>query len=65
MLVALVPFLGWINWFNNIFIAFGWVFGLVAVIRNTKNNIAIAGLIICTIVLIIGTTRLIAGGGII
>lgn len=64
MVLALIPLLGWINWFNLPLAATGWVVGLVALIKGKSTLVAIIGLLLCSMVLLIGTARLIAGGGI-
>ncbi|MBT9174078.1 MAG: hypothetical protein DDT21_02489 [Syntrophomonadaceae bacterium] len=64
MVLALIPLLGWINWFNLPLAATGWIVGLVALIKGKSTLVAIIGLMLCSIALLIGTARLIAGGGI-
>ena len=65
MFVALVPFLGWMNW-GVIPVA---IIGLIISIAATatakeKRDPAIAGIILCGIAVLVGGFRLILGSGI-
>lgn len=67
MLVGLVPCLGSLNWLNIPFSFIGLIIGIVALSNAPpdKKGAAIAGVILCAIALLLGTMRLIAGGGIV
>jgi hypothetical protein len=63
LLLGLLPFLGWTNWFTTLPIAtLGAVFSGVATAR--RSNIAVAGLVISIIVIGVALVRLTIGGGI-
>ena len=63
LLLGLLPFLGWTNWFTTLPIAIlGAVFSGVAATR--RSHIAVAGLIISIIVIGVALVRLTIGGGI-
>jgi len=63
LLLGLLPFLGWTNWFTTLPIAIlGAVFSGVAAAR--RSNIAVAGLAISIIVIGVALVRLTIGGGI-
>lgn len=67
MLVGLVPCLGSLNWLNIPFSFIGLIISIVALSNAPpdKKGAAIAGTILCAIALLLGTMRLIAGGGIV
>jgi len=65
MLVAIIPFHGWLNWFLVPFVCIGLVTSLMGVQRNNGRVLGFIGTIVCSIVLIISAIRLIIGGGII
>ena len=65
MLIGLIPFLGWFNWFTSLPAAFlGAIISGVAAARH-KSGLAVAGLIISALVFFISLVRLFLGGGII
>jgi hypothetical protein len=66
MLISLIPFLGWLNWFTTLPLAVaGAAFsGLGLARKNPISGIAIAGLIISILVFVIGVGRLFAGCGV-
>ena len=65
MFIGLIPFLGWINWGVIPIAAVGLIISIVAIASEKENRgLGIAGLILCTIALLIGIIRLIIGGGI-
>lgn len=57
MLLAFIPLLGWLNWFNIPFAIVGLIF---SVISKSKG-----GTILCIVAVIFGMIRLALGGGII
>ena len=67
MLLALIPFLGWGNWFVIPFAAFGALIAAVgiAVTAREKRGRAKAGLILNGIVILVAIVRLNLGGGLI
>ncbi len=66
MLISLIPFIGWLNWFTTLPLAVaGAAFsGLGLTGKNRVNGIAIAGLIISILVFVIAVGRLFAGCGV-
>jgi hypothetical protein len=63
MLIGLIPFLGWINWFTTLPAAVaGAVLSGVSVSRS-RGGIGVVGLIISLIVFVIAIGRLALGGG--
>lgn len=57
MLLGMVPFLGWLNWFNIPLAIVGLVISIIG-----KSN---GGMIICGLAVLFGMLRLLMGGGII
>ena len=67
MVVALIPLLGWGNWFLIPFAALGAVIAAIgiAVTRTGHRGRAKAGLVLNGIVIVVAVTRLSLGGGIV
>lgn len=67
MVIALIPLLGWGNWFLIPFAAVGAVIAAIgiALTREQNRGRAKAGLVLNGIVIIVGIVRLGLGGGII
>ena len=67
MILALIPLLGWGNWFLIPFAAVGAIIAAVGVLFSGagKNGRAKAGLILNGIVIVVGIARLSLGGGLI
>ena len=67
MVFALVPFLGWGNWFLIPFAAIGAVIAAIgiAITRSENRGRAKAGLVLNGIVIIVGVVRLMIGGGVV
>ncbi|MFA5309451.1 MAG: hypothetical protein WC370_08230 [Dehalococcoidales bacterium] len=64
MVIGLVPFLGWLNWFTTLPLAvIGATLGGSAAARS-RSPFGIAGLIIGVLVFFIGAGRLFVGCGI-
>jgi hypothetical protein len=63
--IALIPFLGWLNWFVIPFTMVGLIFSYMGIVRGGGRLLGILGLILCVAVLIVSTIRLIIGLGII
>lgn len=66
MLVGFIPCFGWLNWLNIPFSVVGIIISLIAMATtgNEDKNNSIAGLVCCSIALILGFIRLILGAGI-
>lgn len=67
MVVALIPLLGWGNWFLIPFAAVGAIIAAIGVLLTRPGNRgrAKAGLVLNAIVIIVGIFRLTLGGGVI
>jgi hypothetical protein len=67
MIVALVPLLGWGNWFLIPFAAVGAVIAAIgiAITRSGHRGRAKAGLVLNGVVILVGIARLSLGGGVI
>jgi len=66
MSIAFFPCLGSLNWLNIPFSAIGLVISIVA-FTTTKDQMkgnSIAGIVLCSIAVVFGLIRLVAGGGI-
>jgi hypothetical protein len=65
MLIGLIPFMGWFNWFTTLPAAIlGAIISSIAASRS-RSGMAIAGLIISLVVFVIALGRLAIGCGII
>ena len=66
--VALLPCLGWLNWFTLPFAAIGVVLGVLALsqanARRQPAGPAVAGIVLSTFAVCLGLVRLVLGGGI-
>lgn len=67
MVLALIPFLGWGNWFLIPFAAVGAVIAALGVLltRSGRRDRAKAGLVLNGIVVVVAIVRLGLGGGVI
>ena len=66
MFIALVPFLGWMNWGVIPLAGIGLIISIIATATAKENRgPSIAGIILCAIAIFVGIIRLIIGGGII
>ena len=67
MLFGAIPCLGAINWLNIPLAIVGLIVGVVAYTKKdeTPKGSAVAGIVMCGIAIVIGSIRLILGGGII
>ncbi|RYZ72497.1 MAG: hypothetical protein EOP91_07980 [Lysobacteraceae bacterium] len=67
MLLALIPLLGWGNWFLIPFAAVGAIIGAIGVLftSSARTGRARTGLLLNGIVIVVGIIRLSIGGGII
>ena len=64
MAVAIIPFLGVLNYLNIPFAVFGLLFSILAVIVSSKKDVAAAGCILCSVTIFLGAIRLVLGFGI-
>jgi len=65
MFIALIPFLGWMNWGIIPFAGIGLIISIIAAATAKENRgLSIAGIILCAIAIFVGIIRLIIGGGI-
>ena len=64
MLLGILPFLGWLNWFNVAFAILGLIISIISIHNAKSKGIGIAAIILCSIAIIIGIGRLQLGCGI-
>jgi hypothetical protein len=64
MLIGLVPFLGFINWFTTLPAAVVSIIFSAVGMSKSKNGLAVAGLVISIVVICIAVIRLIVGFGV-
>jgi hypothetical protein len=63
--VALIPFLGWMNWLVLGLAALGVIFSVIGIVVSGRTRgLAIAGLVLGLITFCVGVPRLIIGLGI-
>lgn len=62
MMLAMIPLLGWMNWFNIPFAIIGLIVSAVGMSGQRNRNAAVAGLILCLVAVILGGIRLMLGG---
>jgi hypothetical protein len=60
--IALIPFLGWLNWLNIPFAAVGLIISILGYRR--RSSLGLAGIILCSAAILIGAFRLSFGGGV-
>ena len=67
MVLALIPLLGWGNWFLIPFAAVGAIIAAIGILftRTGRRGRAKAGLVLNGIVIVVGIIRLSLGGGIV
>jgi hypothetical protein len=67
MVLALIPLLGWGNWFLIPFAAVGAIIAAIGILFTSKENRGRAktGLLLNGIVIVVGIIRLSLGGGVI
>jgi hypothetical protein len=66
MFVAFLPCLGSLNWLNIPFSAMGLIISIIALVadKTERKGGAVAGVILCSVAVLFGLIRLIAGGGV-
>ena len=64
MAVAIIPFLGSLNYLNIPFAVFGLLFSLLALIVSSKKEAAVAGCVLCGVAILLGAIRLVLGFGV-
>ena len=64
MAIAFIPFLGSLNWLNVPFAIIGLAVSVVSIILKRERSAGIAGAILCSFAIVVGTLRLIIGFGI-
>ncbi len=62
--VAIIPFLGALNYLNIPFAAFGLIFSVLTLIVSSKKESAVAGCVLCGVAIFLGAIRLVLGFGI-
>ena len=64
MVVAFIPFLGFLNLFNVPFAIIGLALSIIGIVLKKERNPAITGAILCSFAIVVGALRLIIGFGI-
>jgi hypothetical protein len=66
MLVGFIPCFGALNWLNIPFSGVGLIVSVVALSREPpdKRGGAVGGTVLCSLALVLGLIRLLAGGGV-
>ena len=64
MAVAIIPFLGVLNYLNIPFAVLGLLFSILAIVLSSKKELAIAGCLLCAVAIFIGGIRLVIGFGV-
>ena len=64
MAVAIIPFLGALNYLNIPFAVFGLLFSVLALIVSSKKELALAGCVLCGVAILLGAIRLVLGFGV-
>jgi hypothetical protein len=67
MMVGLLPCLGSLNWLNIPFSAAGLIVSIIALTKAAPDQKggAIAGVVLCSVAVLLGLIRLVAGGGVV
>ncbi len=65
MIIGLIPFLGWTNWFTTLPAAVVGVILSALGLSRSKSGLAVAGLVIGIVVIVVASGRLVIGCGII
>jgi hypothetical protein len=67
MMVGFLPCLGSLNWLNIPFSAAGLIVSVIALTKAApdKKGGPIAGVVLCSLAVLLGLIRLIAGGGVV
>lgn len=64
MFIFFLPLLGALNWINIPFAITGLIISIISVINAERKGIGIAGIVLCSIAIVIGIARLKLGCGI-
>ena len=64
MAVAIIPFLGALNYLNIPFAVLGLLFSVFALLVSSKKEFAVAGCVLCGVAIFLGAIRLVLGFGI-
>jgi len=63
--IGLTPFLGWMNWGVIPTAIVGLVISIIGlIISQGQRRLAVAGIILCTVAIVVGSVRLVLGFGI-
>lgn len=63
MFIALIPFLGWLNWLNIPFAIIGLVISILGYSQRRQTALGLTGIVLCSIAIVVGVLRLSLGGG--
>jgi hypothetical protein len=59
IVVAFLPFLGFLHWFVVPLSVIGFILGLTGWSHNRKNNLATGGMVICGLAIVLSTIKLV------
>lgn len=67
MILALIPLLGWANWFVIPFAAVGAIIAAIGMLftASERSGRAKTGLLLNSVVIVVGIARLVLGGGVV
>ena len=64
MFIFFLPLLGSLNWINIPFAVVGLIVSILSIINTKRKGLGIAGIVLCSIAIVIGIGRLQLGCGI-
>ena len=64
MFVFFLPLLGALNWLNIPFAITGLIISVLSILNSERKGIGIAGIILCSVAIVVGIGRLKIGCGI-
>jgi len=65
MAIALIPFLGWLNWFVSPFAFIGLIVNLISIVSGGRRLLGVIGVVLCLGVMFASIVRLVLGLGIV
>ena len=65
MVIALIPFLGWLHWFVAPFAFIGLIVNLISVVSGGRRLLGFIGVVMCLGVMFTSIMRLVIGLGVI
>jgi len=65
MFIFFLPLIGSLNWINIPFAIVGLIISIISIINAERKGLGVAGIVLCTIAIVVGIGRLKLGCGII